>query len=388
MRRSPSSTAKSQARQTRAAIIAIIFIALSGLILVSAPAQAAGAQPFSSFNKEAIQKQGTEPQVQPALPGGKPAREQIQQQPPPPPALEARCRQYAQNAVRQSEYNRAKGCGFTGRRWTSDYQEHFRWCLGASETSVNFEIAERSVGLAPCSYCVGYAESAVDANERNRLHGCGFTGTRWTSNYQAHLAWCKSTPQWIVGREWETRRPALAQCSACAVTEEYQWSSKPETAKCSYCAKYTDQALAANKENVEYRCNLSGARWSADRGGHFRWCMASRESSVEQEARHRNFDSRKCAQCTFYARAAVTAQQDNINQKCLFTGPEWSSDYGAHFRWCWNTNDRPEFAEITGAGELSNERAKRWNAVAQCRALRGVAKAPARKLNPQAVQRR
>lgn len=40
--------------------------------------------------------------------------------------------------------------------------------------------------------------------------------------------------------------------------------------------------------------------------------------------------------CAIYAKTAVAQQQQNIQQKCGFSGPEWSSDYNYHAKWCIN----------------------------------------------------
>lgn len=38
--------------------------------------------------------------------------------------------------------------------------------------------------------------------------------------------------------------------------------------------------------------------------------------------------------CEWYGRTALKQQQENVQLKCGFTGPEWSSDLRAHVAWC------------------------------------------------------
>jgi hypothetical protein len=38
--------------------------------------------------------------------------------------------------------------------------------------------------------------------------------------------------------------------------------------------------------------------------------------------------------CEWYGRTALKQQQENVQLKCGFTGPEWSSDLRAHMAWC------------------------------------------------------
>ncbi len=42
--------------------------------------------------------------------------------------------------------------------------------------------------------------------------------------------------------------------------------------------------------------------------------------------------------CAIYAKTAVLQQEQNIKQKCGFTGPEWNSDYNYHLKWCLGIN--------------------------------------------------
>ena len=190
-------------------------------------------------------------------------------------APEAMCRQYAQDAVNANEWNRTQGCELTGPSWSSDYQGHYRWCIGAQESSVNNERANRQNGINNCKYCGNFAREAVEAQRKNVANGC----------------------------------------------------------------------------------NLSGPRWSSNRVGHYRWCMASQRSSVEQEARFRNFDAGKCEQCTIYARQAVESSEQNRRLSCGFTGPQWTSDYPGHYKWCWNLQTR---------ASLTTETNNRANLLRQC----------------------
>jgi hypothetical protein len=40
------------------------------------------------------------------------------------------------------------------------------------------------------------------------------------------------------------------------------------------------------------------------------------------------------ANCEMYGRLALQQMQQNTQQKCNLTGPEWSSDLKAHTTWC------------------------------------------------------
>jgi hypothetical protein len=40
------------------------------------------------------------------------------------------------------------------------------------------------------------------------------------------------------------------------------------------------------------------------------------------------------ANCEMYGKLALQQQQENVTEKCGFSGPEWSPDLKAHIAWC------------------------------------------------------
>jgi hypothetical protein len=61
------------------------------------------------------------------------------------------CQEYAQAAVAANQQNLAKHCGFSGLRWQSDSQVHFKWCLNAAAQPPIQEANARNQQLAACS---------------------------------------------------------------------------------------------------------------------------------------------------------------------------------------------------------------------------------------------
>ncbi|MDR3419704.1 MAG: hypothetical protein P4L80_00415 [Xanthobacteraceae bacterium] len=65
-------------------------------------------------------------------------------------ALAAGCQEYADQAVISATQNKDWNCGYSGRRWSFSYQEHYGWCRS-----------------------VGYAAALPERLERQRLlHAC------------------------------------------------------------------------------------------------------------------------------------------------------------------------------------------------------------------------
>ncbi len=128
------------------------------------------------------------------------------------------CDAYAELAVEQNEENVRNNCGFSGRRWQSDYRNHFDWCVGASKTAADSETRARDKDLAGCAggrdnFCKTYARTAVGQNEQNAKQGCGLCGRRWQSSVDNHYQWCLTQPQNAADAETRKRKDILEKCA-------------------------------------------------------------------------------------------------------------------------------------------------------------------------------
>lgn len=62
-----------------------------------------------------------------------------------------RCDIYARMAVAQSAANTANRCGYSGNRWTSNYNAHYQWCMQVAPASVFSETQARVDLLKQCA---------------------------------------------------------------------------------------------------------------------------------------------------------------------------------------------------------------------------------------------
>ena len=126
------------------------------------------------------------------------------------------CTQYAQTAVAVQQQNLANACGLAGDRWSLNFGGHKSWCLSASRTSVDAETNARSGEIAKCMSCVGYAQSAVMAQQQNLTNACGRSGDRWSLDFNGHRSWCMVAPQSSIDAETGARLGELAKCTSCS----------------------------------------------------------------------------------------------------------------------------------------------------------------------------
>jgi len=67
-----------------------------------------------------------------------------------PDTATGRCKNYAATAVQQNQSNIDWKCGYSGPRWSSNYQAHYNWCMKVSKLAADFESAERKKLLSKC----------------------------------------------------------------------------------------------------------------------------------------------------------------------------------------------------------------------------------------------
>ncbi len=61
------------------------------------------------------------------------------------------CRRYSNLAIQQQRTNLSEGCGFSGPRWHTSYEDHFVWCMEAPTGIRLAEAAARVGALLACS---------------------------------------------------------------------------------------------------------------------------------------------------------------------------------------------------------------------------------------------
>ncbi len=137
-------------------------------------------------------------------------------------------------------------------------------CLTLGATSF-VNVAE----AAPEHNCAAYASAAVAQNDHNLASGCGLTGSRWQSDYDAHFSWCQQQNVGIqaLSSEDHARKVELQTC----------------TGKISFCESYAKQAVGDQINNMKHKCKFEGARWQLNHSAHRDWCHTVQQSSAAAE---------------------------------------------------------------------------------------------------------
>jgi len=268
------------------------------------------------------------------------------------------CNHYAQTAVSQYDENKRLGCGFRGKEWHGKYQSHYNWCRQVRQSEAEAATNSRAKAIEKCSLrrkpvkggCDRYARTAVRQNDRNRKNRCGYKGKGWHSNYDAHFQWCRKVSKADADAVTEDREKKLRQCPAGAKANKR-------------CEQYAKKSIQQNKDNLQWSCSIVGRRWHSSYDSHYRWCTKVPPRKAESELRAREERLKQCGSkkgCDQYAEEAVRQNETNREKECNYKGPNWHSDFDAHYKWCMK--------EIPG--RIDSARQDREKALKECRAPR------------------
>lgn len=185
--------------------------------------------------------------------------------------------------------------------------------------------------------CDAYAGAAAAQNQQNEIFKCGFSGSAWSSDFNAHRQWClaPATKMQNLTAEDNARKQALVQCAEKAKLDQ------------AACLVFAKKAMIAVDGAAKRACGFGGNRWLVDYGAHFNWCLSASPEARDQENQARTLqlqgcrDSQAAAEerskkdaCARYAASAVAQNQENLSRKCEFTGGLWSDNRQTHLDHC------------------------------------------------------
>jgi hypothetical protein len=133
------------------------------------------------------------------------------------------CRNFAGQSIRQARQARRYRCGFGGERWSRSRVRQAQLCRRIGPRAATQLLSTRNRQIQNCraagldggarrSRCRKYARSAVEQARKARRFDCGYSGRRWSRNYERHLRWCVSVSDRKVRRENRRRERLLDQC--------------------------------------------------------------------------------------------------------------------------------------------------------------------------------
>ncbi len=135
----------------------------------------------------------------------------------------ATCNDYANDAVKQSEINDRRNCGYKGSRWSDNRTAHFGWCMifprqARKENAARAEQLEecrdkrRSARAGRRASCETYAKIAVVQAQANRKYDCNNRGGEWRRRERPHFRWCMRARRDYLTDEIRYRAGELQKC--------------------------------------------------------------------------------------------------------------------------------------------------------------------------------
>ena len=232
------------------------------------------------------------------------------------------CHGYARQAVAQQEDNLRNQCGFTGPAWSTFYEGHFGFCRSSKSSSVDREVKARVDALNRCkNICGPYHRAARDHIRIARDNGC----------------LDPFSPNGTIGlpggpERWGSGLHHFNFCmgGASAETLAAETNARADgAAKCAACRQYADAATNDARIVAENGCSstFSGdppGRWTTDTNAHFRWCMSGpRWETINRERDARALGAVKCTACRDFIREANRQSQENAARTCGNEGNYW-----------------------------------------------------------------
>ena len=208
------------------------------------------------------------------------------------------CQNYAATGVEQQKSNLSMNCGFKGGGWTGTYDEHYDFCMRSSEEFANKHTGTRQGMLKGCAEkneqqesesvadedrCVAYAERAVGQYRESHSLGCGYSGGRWSNDYQGHYDWCLGATQQATDNEDKARMDGLEACRA-------------KMSRKGFCEQYATTAIDQFHQSQGMGCGFGGDRWSDDYQGHYNWCMGVNDQDAAGETTARENGLIQCSE--------------------------------------------------------------------------------------------
>ena len=84
-------------------------------------------------------------------------------------------------------------------------------CLSAQPTKLGTSKQAQTPPSLDPSRCADYARNAVNSNAENLAKSCGFTGPLWSSDFNAHLSFCRNVPNKDFGTLVESKQRERAE---------------------------------------------------------------------------------------------------------------------------------------------------------------------------------
>jgi hypothetical protein len=143
------------------------------------------------------------------------------------------CRDYAARAQKMYRASLDMKCDFTGADWSDDFDDHYEYCLQATDEYAEQYLAACQAKLDKCreqwerekdegdevdplkaQRCQGYATTAVEQWKVADSMECGYWGQLWNGNLEVHVEWCMGVTNEQLIDASNSRQAALYDCAA------------------------------------------------------------------------------------------------------------------------------------------------------------------------------
>jgi PAN domain len=219
-------------------------------------------------------------------------------------------------------------------------------------------------------------DKSIHGGTYDHFQVAGSGGARTCAETCLHDPRCKA---WTYARDTNDCKlkfdPGQMVDDTCCVSGLKPAEAAQAPGKQAFCSDYATKAVAANSQNVNQECNLTGARWSDDFQTHYSWCMGVHRDEASTEADARGADIAQClqtvqagvdAKCDHYVRISMVQIETARKANCALPQDD--------ARWGDNPADRKQACLQAPAHALKHDIPEREAVLQTCLIAAGQAR--------------
>ncbi len=230
------------------------------------------------------------------------------------------CDQYADKSVQQNQRNIDKKCGFTNEIWHSNKSGHTNWCQNAGPDSAAQSIVIREKALSECNGAIPTTDFICEITAPAKI---AFPDAGKTINFAGKAqspSGTKFSYNWKFGEYGADPGTSLKQKPG---SVKFQYSGSYTTTMTvtdssgktcqdtryvlvydnneprEFCEGYAEISIKQSQDNLQNKCGYSGEQWHGDEYRHSKWCSSASKDQIKNELTDRDEKLRKCTKKNF-----------------------------------------------------------------------------------------
>ncbi len=190
------------------------------------------------------------------------------------------CDAFSQKALSDVEKAKGMNCGLSGKDWSSQFSDHYQWCLNADNWQRASEEKTRARSLKRCkasggeqsqskARCDHFARLSAEQSRSSNQYNCRLKSSLWKLGDVGSLKrWCLKANDKQRTKQFRRREEDLKSCFDRFGSGAIGGGQADEA-----CDDYARTAMSQYRKGVRQECRLRGEEWSDEYDDHYAWCL-------------------------------------------------------------------------------------------------------------------